>query len=104
MEISHMRKVTLAAVILAGLTGCSTIGGFTDRVAGVFRGGDGGSTGVRSDRASMDTRTGYTGTPDYWYPNQTYAQYYGRGPYFDNKVWPPVWPGQAAPVQEMHSE
>ena len=90
-----MRKITLAAVIVASLSGCSTISGFTDRVADTFR-GDGSSTGVRGDR--------YATTQEYWYPNQAYAQYYGRGPYFDNKVWPPVWPGQAAPVQEMHSE
>lgn len=93
-----MRKVTFAAATFALLSGCSTVGGWFDRM------GDGGNTGARADRTHTNVvaRSGAPADPHYRdaYGTPNYA----ARPYFDNQTWPPVWPNQAFPMQEMHSE
>jgi len=91
-----MRKLTFAAVSFALLSGCSTVGGWFDRM-----GGDGANTGTRADRAT-------TGRAEYrdafgqpYYRDERGNAYYVGVPYSDSKVWPPVWSNQPFPIQEM---
>ena len=93
-----MRKITFAAAIFALLSGCSTIGGWFDRM------GDGGNTGTRGDRvATRDAQYRDTFGTQYYRDADGNAYYVGV-PYSDDHVWPPVWSNQAFPIQEMHSE
>lgn len=80
-----MRKITFAAVIFALLAGCA---------------GDGRFMRMRSaDGGDVTRAPGPYAAPQY---RENYPV--GATPYFNDKIWPPVWPGQAFPVQEMHSE
>lgn len=94
-----MRKIFPAAVILALLTGCSTISGFTDR----FRAGDGSDRGVRSDARGAYTTPG-SNTRSYPQAGSIDPATGGTVLPYDEKHWPPVIQGQAFPPQHMWAD